>query len=434
MSDMRLPVMVISNVQQQDFSGFSYCIVDVLKEIFEATAPVSRSYSSTNFVTSLTLASISRHWRMVALDTPRLWNHVQFSLRMPVINAADFWKAYSRRVRDVPANIYIRRDGSTDIDEINKRLIMCGLDRFKRISTIHIDVPPPTTFRSPRRAFYELHIQESFTTFKVSAYLALFKGFRKLRVDRNNILDVACIGIATYVTNLIIDTIEGLENYLVLESMSSLTDLRVSRARGLGGSINLPSLKRLSIRAGSIRLLYHLTCPSLLSLESYHAKENSILQFLLLHPTVIMLCICEGVNNAIWALGSPQLKYLRMHNLSASFYHVPSHNRAQAEFPILRTLELFHRGLTLLTFERLVRKRCLPRSHPESLLLSGTEPLHQLILHTSGRTFQEAYRIAAWTESKLLSSAILTHKWSTTFTTDTDWQITLAWPEIGPTV
>lgn len=83
-----------------------HCPADILKLIFE-TIPGRHNDPGRNLKQAISLSAVCRTWRMVALDTPKIWSDIRLQMGPNNSGWEEYWTHAVERVKKVPIKIQI---------------------------------------------------------------------------------------------------------------------------------------------------------------------------------------------------------------------------------------------------------------------------------------------------------------------------------------
>lgn len=389
------------------------CPQDVLMSIFEASIILVTREEELAMAT--TISHVCKLWRYISVNMPRLWQDVVISCLHPLDHTLAFLDHMHSRVKNRPINLLIN-----DIDNWNKVEVQSHNLHCLRLS------------RFPHVRFLKLHIWEDDSLHQLLLF-PLSHPFKGCKIDdveiyfensngfpqQWNLKDlvqhlptVKALNVS-WVSSLVI-TNHNLFNHIIylslrgvhLDSMTvlryfinleelALTSVTIMNERQ---TITLPSflMKRLCVISlwrviepvdcALSHCLRQILCPALARLRISEPHITECREFISSHPSIVVLDLVPSYYVPELIISSPQLESLTIELYDDTFkayeaiWELPT---GTPPFPKLKILSIYEKefqSFGLHSFEKLVRRRCLPRSHPHSKLLPSIEPIQQIFI------------------------------------------------------
>jgi len=390
------------NLALLDMCHVSRCTSDVLKCIFEAAVAAPFTPGDHAFQVATRISHVCRSWRLVAINTPRLWTTIEFSCFRSLDAIQTFMERMMVRAKAVPVYISI---WNVQAGESRLKISDFGLNQFRAVQRLLIQMEedysviqqlfdPSSCLRYCLITELKLVLcseeygdpwrcQELFIHFPLLRRLELIgcKGILFEKAEPNDAITRLLL------IDMTIDPEEALSLFPKLECLElrdvtvhlhereSLLPIELHNMRTLKVYENLPwyLLSRMD-------WLYQLSCPVLQEVDLDPLREG-VLPFISSHPSI--LSFHSGDLDEIVSLdaAAPQLHHLGIevdHDNYSNLCLIATNTRPL--FPHLRSLTIrdFKCGLRLQQFELLTRTRCLPRSNPQSQLHDQVPPLQTL--------------------------------------------------------
>jgi F-box-like len=131
---------LVHRTEVERLSGITHPIrrypSDVLQYIFEYISGVNDEDSK--IATALALSHVCQRWRSIAIDTPRLWCSIDFTLDSDdeEEKTGFFWDSMISRIKSAPAFITIRGYNETTARQFSE----CELSRIPNISNLSLEL------------------------------------------------------------------------------------------------------------------------------------------------------------------------------------------------------------------------------------------------------------------------------------------------------
>jgi hypothetical protein len=415
---------------------------DVLQIIFELACQASNPANRIH--TAIRLSHVCQRWRMISVDTPRLWCDVTFSFGMKRAHTSAFWSSLIPRMRCVPASITL-----LSLDEAGgNRLKQCNLRQISVISSLMLDLTGWEYFSRiksfpcfwPRSGVKQLTVQHIPRDDRPDGVLPGTWDIGDLLENVPPVteldLNAPCQLIITPSTKLATITrlrLKGMVNVDVLSTVSLLPTLSHLDLQNAGFTpvvqttqVVSNSLKYLKVCNSEAELwLERLSCPNL---DTFLVGDVLILElytsFIKEHPSITHLDMCGELENiATLASVASQAQTLVVDSDLSLLYKRKIPRVRGAPFPTLTRLivDTLDVALTHEDFEGVVRARCLPHGHRLSKRTASLKPLTALSIRRDPTATVEE----AWRDSELFHSARKTNEEDPDWTT---WEIlTLSW-------
>jgi hypothetical protein len=406
---------VTSLVRQQDTVNVPVfrCNRDVHQYIFEFAVEDGRQ----GLKTATRISHVCRLWRIIALDTPKMWSCVYLSGTRGSEDTRSFLDRTLRRVRAVPVDLTLY---AYPLSELKIHTFF----RIRRLSaTILTASSIPFTQLDPLEPLRGYGIHELELDFLGDAprmcpwncpdALTKFPLLRRFSLSRaysavfNNQTTIPSI------THFCIDDM-SVDLGLLAAIFRNIKELKL---RNLGiiysptSPIIFVHLERLFVEDdiyGSFNMLgdwlEYISCPILTDLTIDQNIYNTI-AFISRHPSLIFFHSCH--DSVLSAIGeaAPQLRHLLVgvdRPLMDLFTFMAANNANSIPFTRLNSLIIEANCLefSLDEFESLVITRCLPRSHPQCLRAPNVEQLRELEI-----TFSATIPGTSWESSHLYGQA-----------------------------
>jgi F-box-like len=384
------------------------------------------------------LCLVSRHWREIVLATPSLWTSIVIDFYESVEKLDSWWRQATQRVKSAPAVVVFHSIGRnysffgiTDPklrNTIEERFRHCSLRAIPRIRTLQLNV---AAYLYP---FDVLSLMQEFPTYELdrleitgskperddgpkpngtwNTLLHRFPPFRSLEMayvgpvifsqlvpfvalvdlyiaDASEVNITTILAVCPNLRRLSIYPMYG-DRTLDVSDMDPprqtphyLRFLKVDMVENfpwdrLG---QLPSLSELYFGRGPATpqaVIDFIQAYTSITSLSLHVRDPRLVQLALVAPQLISIVIMSQ---------KPDLEVFL--DWKAAGMDTPA-------FPMLHTVK-FYALLNLQTFEAFVRKRCLPKSHPDCALEMGLHPVRRLHLRREGK----------WLRSKYIAGATL---------------------------
>lgn len=380
---------------------------EILQCIFEYAS--GRSKSTPTFAEiriAIKISHVCQRWRSVAIDTPRMWSSIAFSLQSHHDGIAAYCSFLASRVKHVPATISITR---LDMQNYG-RLTACNLPQIQEIKRLALLLKDP-------RCFDQLYALPSFLPEKGVDALAILQ---QADADSNNggnhedliwdlgklvahlptirSLQIVCphktsitpASKLAAITTLVLLNVQKLDFPLILSLMVNLSDLEVRGAslaatQQATGEITSHLRKFVMYRcSGDWPSLSQISFPILTTLiHDRYDRSNQVISSIQDHKSITTSWALR-TKDIVSSLAStsPQLQSLGISHEFSSLYKRKISKTKGTPFPELRDILLdtrFHE-LALTDFEGIVRGRCLPSDHPDSDIMPSLRPLRTLTI------------------------------------------------------
>jgi hypothetical protein len=399
----------------------SQCPDDIIQTIFEHLADTSGYPSPAD---SVRLSSVCRRWRVLALNTPRLWRHVFLDLSAP-LDRQDFIRTeIIPRSKHVPITVIVDALNATTIPTMG----LCGLKSIPEISELALKLTTPSdaplllgsNFTPPVGAMQSLRIEsnarmnyfQSHTPPKIDM-LSLFERFppfNKLVIKRLPylILPMAATNQNQSITEIDFYDVGLVDIARLLTMLPRVKSVTIRKAilvvqGSYDSDVPFHNIKDIVLHHTlGESWMTKVTFPQLDELE-YTEVTESFLNFVSAHRSIRVLrsLFCGDMITAL-AMLAPQLEQLLITSPVANIYSPLGHD-SEMPFPKLKSLHVITsrpcRDLTLTEFEALVRARFLPLQHPKSLSKHSSHIILFLIIQKLKCVTPRWYRSKLYEES-----------------------------------
>lgn len=371
---------------------------DVLRYLFESA--YSAVDKEDRFSTTLTLSQVCQRWRAIALDTPRLWCYIDYTFQ-DVTDPEKFWGWIIPLVKGVPSDIVLRELDPDEGDTLNA----FSLSRIPRIQSLTLRtntsadisriLPPPICLPVAGIGSLSIHYDSPTIemTLDMGNLLSRLPFVPNLTLDADCPLRITPTNSLQNLTFLWLKYFKDVDISAILSLCTNLLDLRLDTISSTPTAATAPAISQ-SLRT------FMFTCdenalfwPEALSfpnLTAFHHGESTFeecLSFLASHPSIVTLDICADDGWTTRAIEiAPQIQYL---TLEASELHLlcewQASEPSRLAFPSLKGLcvSTFEEPMSITDFETVIRTRCLPTTHSQSMLLPGCTPLGCLSVHVN---------------------------------------------------
>jgi hypothetical protein len=431
------------------------CPIDILQCIFENTLPSIPTYYNLDreqmpwwHATRLRrLCLVCRHWRDVILATPSLWSSIFIDFKESAEKLDAWWREVAQRVKSAPAVVSFQNIGLHDRsgfnfpettdpklrERIEERFHLCSLRAIPRIHTLRLEV---TVYRY---AFDVLSLMQEFPRYEMerleimgnkpeggvdpkpeetwNTLLHRFPPFKSLKIAYAG--PVMFAQSPSFVALVDLDIVDAPEANIttIMAACPNLRRLSIYLQYGY------PTLdvSRMDPPHSTPHHLQFLRVdfvenfpwdrlgelPSLSELHFQGASQETpetVINFIGAYRSITSVSLYIPDPRLVQlAHVAPQLTSVetmsQLFNLEA-FLDWKAAGMNGPAFPMLQTVK-FHvidvSSIDLQNFEAFVRKRCLPKSHPECSLEMGLHPVRQLRIRGKGK----------WLRSKYFASATL---------------------------
>jgi hypothetical protein len=350
---------------------------DILQCIFE----IGTQKSQEGFKFATSISHVCQRWRSVVLDNQQLWTYIECSMKKKESSILSFWDRMRRRNKGLPVIIVIQHIGQ----ENSKPLKYCSLDEFPLIERLTFHLSDTESIseiqnlsfavpvdRIERLELRFLQAMRSYGDWSWRALVGRFHNVKELHLRNAPRIHIERNG----------DDPTSLAPLPQLESLEL-----VSTELWIPDPLSLRNLRRLNLR-GNHRAdswLHQISCPNLTALDvDDDIRHERIMSFLSRHTHITSLHISSWEALGDIATVLPQVQHLTFRDPQMRLEHIPLlEPKSGAYLPALQSLTTWdwQGSLRPHEFEELVRGRCLPSSHPRSLLPIWMKPLKSFIIY-----------------------------------------------------
>lgn len=403
----------VNSAEIEQLSGILHPIrrfsPELLQSIFEFTSKMAIKRKKIDV--AIAISHVCQRWRFIAVDTPRLWCYIDYTLGDEGSSDVSFWDCMVSRMKSIPASIIIRDFGVITAAEMsNYRLIRGSVIRkitFRLTSIEAFDqlLSLPSEFRGEQiKAFIVKppHMAEEATEmldaeWNLSDFFEKFSSIEKfdLRATSDCSLHLNTSKQYNTVTTLHLQDLKEVNALGILSTLTRLSEFRLMRTT-ISQHVPVGQVVSTSLRCLIINMLdenylwiSHLSSPNLVAFHQFGADFPEVcLVFIESHPSITTLDFGGGQSIIPrLARGAPQLRTLFVEPSQLPGLYTSDLSLARAlPFRFLEHIGIYLSDdvLTVSVFESLVRTRCLPGIHPNHQTTSGIAPLHVLaIIHIS---------------------------------------------------
>lgn len=375
-----------SSVPKCIFSYAIYCPPDVLKFIFEFV--VGNDDRSSRY--AIDISHVCQQWRLIALDTPRLWNRIVLHTYDAVRTSGSYLEQVALRTRAVPVDIIIDLGGPN--------VQICSIFDLRFHLFHYINILSLTFWDSSSVHNWLLSALQEMKGYQIQTLELSFEdddpgvqlwnlrdvldrvpSIRRLALyQATSVFFEADIRYEHIINLQIWDMTANLE--ILADFLPQLEELDL-RNIDLGLEQEYPQspvvfkhLLRLKIQENILGFtdmlgnwLEYLSCPSLVALTIDQDAENTI-SFIKSHPSITAFHSCFSSILSEVATVAPQLQHLRLSLDHDDLGLVARNNTEHHRLLNLKSLIIDddYNQLSLDAFETLVTARCLPVSHSQS--------------------------------------------------------------------
>jgi hypothetical protein len=401
-------------------NSIQYYALDVLRYIFEYT--IYGVSPAECFKTATSLSHVCRQWRMAALDTPRLWEYIHCDMGKEDKAIKDFWERTPSRVRGFPTTVRISNVGT--YRKIRVRHLK--LEAIPNIDQLTIQVHNAKgikelnhrCFTPPTGLLNQLHIVRGFEPvygeWNCNPLLKRFPPMMSLKLKGVSGISFGGKEVFPNLTSLSLHEIRFISIEIINSTFPSLQRLDFCNSYfQVCRPVVFSHLEYLRIdHQQPLEWLTKLSCPVLSHVLITNGPDSDrlvrrigaenqrdIAQFFVNHPLITSLELPLLYNISELATRAPRIHHLRLSDFQGDWWSM----ERNPIFPSLITLSL--EGSTFLfpymSFEPFVRRRCLPITHPQSLLTTS-KPLESLTIYLPQYEKGTEYK---WKEHALFKEA-----------------------------
>lgn len=376
---------------------------------------------------AIKLSHVCQRWRSVAIDTPRMWSSIAFSLESHRDKIGIYWNFLASRIKHVSATISII---CWDMQSFG-RLTACKLPRIQEIKKLSLFLEDPRCFEQlytlpsflPEKGVETLAVEASWSSepdnennqdnivWDLGALIAHLPTISSLIIRSPYKISITPSIKFEATTSLTLASVMDVDIPLILSLMINLSDLDVRNA-DLAATQQVTDHMSCRLRnfvmyrcGGGCPWLSQISFPFLTTIiiDINESPERTV-TLMRNHKSVTTIWALNGEDIvSSLASASPQLQTLGM---DSGFPWLHKRKIAKIKgtpFPKLRDVLLDTRfqELALTDFEGIVRGRCLPSDHPDGNIMPSLLPLRSL---TILRNFESDIP-EAWRDSELFHSA-----------------------------
>ncbi|KIM23929.1 hypothetical protein M408DRAFT_249065 [Serendipita vermifera MAFF 305830] len=389
--------------------------VEMLKQIFEATV----ENSPKKFSRALQLSHVCQHWRVVALDTPLLWNQIIINFLDPLESITEYWNWAAKRVKMTPVDVFFNQLGegvepgtvtSEYIQEQQNKVAVCSFPQIPFVRNLVLNTGSEFQYEEAFSLITQLSTGElGSLTLNGDDSNTLLDGISWIwddivpRLPSLKALTLEGLAFSFDATKPFsvpqdspirqFYTVDPLELLRLCPNLESLTTVACEDDyRPLTQNptpVTISTLTFLNISHGStFPWESPLLLPSLSTLifhTEYGEAPNEFLGFLVNHPSIFDLKMFVDYLDLISiAKAAPQLTRLTLETYCKYLEPLLDWTSTSLQgpaFPQLEILDLCNAGYrTTEEVDRLIRIRCLPAIHDKSELPNGCRPLRELVI------------------------------------------------------
>lgn len=367
------------------------CPDDILREIFEYTAH-SIKERTLALRKSVHLSSVCQKWRTVAIDTPLLWKKIHFDLRHAPEVLKHQQQTVVSRIKGRAADIHV-----APIYHLSReRLDACGLQMFPFIDTLLLTIVKLDGILQllrPEFIFPADHVRTVFIQSKGvpntapqsitlgSNLLNQFPGLKVAIVNSLSNVTFQLASINSTLTQLTIDKARVVSIATIFSGCPKLDALIIRNTSILGSPTPVVAASISYLELTSIEghaWMASTSLPKLDTLVLCTDTTAAILAFISSNRSITNL-FCRNSPSDIVNI-APQL--IELHALPPLQALCSTPNSTQVSLPSLKHLFVnttpLNHSFTLQEFDTLVRERCLPLGHPQSLAKQSSQTLSSL--------------------------------------------------------
>jgi hypothetical protein len=382
-----------------------HCPADLLKLIFEAI-PSRHNDPDLNFRQANSLSAVCHTWRMVALETPRIWCDIGLRMGPSDRGWEEHWARTVERVKKVPVKIQIRNLCVEHPNDLSRFIQEASLT----IDSLHLEFEHPDDINSLAKIWgeFRIHVKDlSISTHAFPRYDTVcrdkhreggwyngldFGVFSKsVHCLRNFSFKGSGIGdsiifpgaantpiVQLHLQRLFrVNIIEICRIFPTLEGL----DFHNCRFKPIPAETCIPQLRSIRFDSCVIDWLATIHFLRLECLSYDWCSFPQLNRFLARHQTVTTLSIDNvtgvyGIKDIQSTVGTAnRVLFLTLHSKWAACL------TADHAFSSLCSLTIVDaRHLDVVTFDLLVKGRCLPLSHPKSEAKSPSRILNEFFI------------------------------------------------------
>lgn len=400
-------------------SPIENCPTEVLQCFFEWSSIKDDKPIGSDHRMVQTFSQVCRLWRVTAIHTPTLWSYLKLNLNRSREALDSYWNQYLKRAKDVALTVKIQLGRGSIHDSLPrnftrvKRLHYLEFDfglgisfsiqeavansasttnRFNEFMSLNF--PLPTCPIGELMVFCTAPVLH-FAPWELDTWLARWPAISQFSIlgsanvvfgNRNPLRSIKRIYIDLSKSVHLDEIMKAFPN------ASSIELLNVVLPQS-GKTLQSGSLKTLDIESQMDVIWRSIVCPALTAVSILSKSVPvSFLHFLKIHTSITTLNMSQADVKDIntlrrIALLAPQLK--RLHTTGTNMLQLLARSNdfglVQPAFPYLEEIVIWGRQLVPISiFESLVRARCLPALHPESLRASGiSKQIRKLTIDSS---------------------------------------------------
>jgi F-box-like len=400
------------------------CPSDVLQLIFEAACDPS----PWPIETAVTLSAVCRKWRKIAIETPRLWFDISFTLDEGPFDPSYFWSFVIPRIKMVPAVVKIHHLEAETAD----LLYQCHLERIPVIEHFGLYLSHPEYFAQlhtlppflPAAGVDHLLIScgdehhtdrvGSNVTWDIGKLLRHIPPITKLWLAGPCPLLVTPSTQLTRITFVYLEELRDVDVFIIVSHFTQMSHLELFDVEftelASPPEIYSPCLIKITICdcVGDDSWLFRANFPTLAAfIHNGRGFSDACMGFIQKHNSIMELELSEK-NEQLACVPkiAPQIQSLAVDPLLCHLYTKDASETDAIPFPSLQFLTVVTGviSLTLEDFDGVVSTRCLPISDSRSKTIPSLLPLRSLTIRryvgVSGPIAP-----APWEDSEFLQSA-----------------------------
>lgn len=392
-----------------------YYPTELLQCIFEMAVQATKD----GVKTATAISHVCQRWRSISLDTPRLWTYITWSVTRDTPLIKDFWDCMRDRIKSLSSVVSIHDIGSSDSIQLDY-LRPDHFERIKRLNLYLQDAEAVALFLKGLSDFPHIHVYALQLIFKDLSrdqfwsldYILLRFSPRQLLIY-NCPTFYLCVSPAwDLIQSLTLHRVGKLDPVITLKYFPGLTNVEIIETcivlSDPLATLSSSKMQRIKLQKAqeTPEWLEHSTFPNLITFEvDNHIDPERIISFLSRHSSVTTLHSTHWERINELAKIAPQLLHLSLSHLSIlTSYAGFMDPEVDPGLPSLRSLTIRDTYGTVgaESFDKLIRARCLPSNHPQSLLPPSLKPLESLTIQILSHLMPESTQ---WGRSELYKAA-----------------------------
>jgi hypothetical protein len=395
---------LVHQAEVERLSGITHPIrrypSDVLQYIFEYISDGTDGHLK--LATVLALSHVCQRWRSIAIDTPRLWCCIDFTLEEDddEEDTAFFWDSMISRIKSAPAVITICGYNETTAHKFGE----CKLAHIPNICSLSLeldvlhnisDILPnprllPETGVGSLSIIYDAENEAELVdeiTWDAGETLDKLPPIPRLSLTAPCTLRVTPSVKFEALTTLSFRDLKHVDVLTALSLCTQLSYLRlldVTFPEPTSAHITSQALRTLIVNTanGNEWWLQQISCPNL---TAFHHGSDFLQSSMSIFESYSSLLTLEYASKEqllpTFATATPLVRSLGIEPSELRILcELQANGTKSPPFPCLKELivSLLEEGPTVADFELIVRTRCLPTSHPQSQLPPSLTPLSHL--------------------------------------------------------